>query len=51
VWTNGGVFGKPDFIREMKEKFKIKLLRGRGKPKKDKNKEEKNRVDPIFPHF
>lgn len=37
---DGGVFGKPDFIREMKEKFKIKSLKGKGRPKKNKNKEE-----------
>jgi putative transposase len=30
-----GVFGKPDFIWEMKEKFKIKSLRPRGRPRKE----------------
>lgn len=36
-----GIFGKPDFVKEMKEKFKIKSLRPRGRPKTKKNKEEK----------
>jgi len=31
-----GVFGKPSFIQEMKEKFKIKSLRPRGRPGKEK---------------
>ena len=31
-----GVFGKPSFIQEMKEKFKIKSLRPRGRPRKEK---------------
>jgi len=31
-----GVFGKSSFIQEMKEKFKIKSLRPRGRPKKEK---------------
>ena len=30
-----GVFGKPSFIQEMKEKFKIKSLRLRGRPRKE----------------
>jgi len=29
-----GVFGKPSFIQEMKEKFKIKSLRPRGRPRR-----------------
>ncbi len=39
-----GVFGERKFIQAIKTKFKICLLHGRGRPKK----EEKNRVDPIF---
>jgi len=30
-----GVFGSQNFVREMKEKFKIKSLRSRGRPKKE----------------
>ena len=30
-----GVFGKPSFIQEMKEKFKIKSLRPRGRPRRE----------------
>ena len=29
-----GIFGKPSFIQEMKEKFKIKSLRPRGRPRR-----------------
>jgi len=31
---NEGVFGNLNFIKEMKEKFKIRSLRSRGRPKK-----------------
>ena len=30
-----GIFGRPEFVRGMKEKFKIKSMRPRGRPKKD----------------
>jgi len=30
-----GAFGKPDFIQKMKEKFKIRSLRPRGRPKRE----------------
>ena len=30
-----GIFGKPSFIQEMKEKFKIKSLRPRGRPRRE----------------
>jgi len=30
-----GVFGKPSFIQEMKEKFKIKSLKPRGRPRRE----------------
>jgi len=33
-----GVFGKPSFVLETKEKFKIKSLRSRGRPRKEKEK-------------
>ena len=37
-----GIFGKPGFIQEMKEKFKIKSLRPRGRPRRGKEiKKEK----------
>ena len=39
---NEGVFGEKKFIQKMKTKFKIRSLRGKGRPRK------KNRVDPIF---
>jgi hypothetical protein len=31
---DGGVFGDKKFVQEMKEKFKICSLQGRGRPKK-----------------
>lgn len=31
---NEGVFGKQAFIQEMKEKFKIKSLRPKGRPRR-----------------
>lgn len=33
-----GVFGKPDFTQVMKERFKIKSLRAKGRPKKEENR-------------
>ncbi len=39
-----GIFGKNEFVREMKEKFEIRSLIGKGRLRKQK---EKNRVDPI----
>lgn len=33
---NEGIFGKPDFIQKMKEKFKVKSLKPRGRPKRKK---------------
>jgi len=32
---NEGMFGSFDFIKEVKEKFKIKSLRGKGRPRKE----------------
>lgn len=32
---DGGVFGRENFVRGVKEKFKIKSLRPRGRPKKE----------------
>ena len=34
-----GVYGKSEFVREMKEKFKIKSLRLSGRPRKEERKE------------
>lgn len=38
-----GIFGGVEFVKEMSERFKIKLPRPRGRPR-----QEKNRVDTIF---
>jgi len=35
-----GIFGGEDFVREAKERFKIRSLRGRGRPKRVKNNEK-----------
>ncbi|MBU1045504.1 transposase [Patescibacteria group bacterium] len=32
---NEGVFGRKEFVQEMKEKFKIRALRGRGRPRRE----------------
>ena len=31
-----GVFGRPEFVQEMKETFKIKSLRPKGRPRREK---------------
>ena len=34
---DSGIFGKPDFIKEMKERFKIGSLKKRGRPKRNQS--------------
>jgi len=39
------VYERPEFVREMKEKFKIKSLRSSGRPRKEEGKIE---LTPIL---